>query len=101
MTEPVKSATEKLKTIEVRVVQWPDPFERTRRPFGGVINDVKYRLPFYLDDFKQALSFQCLTSILFIFCANFANAVAIGEVLGRAHLENFFICFSLMFIQFH
>lgn len=60
-----------------------DPFERTKRPFGGCINDIRNRFPYYLDDFKQALSFQCFTSILFIFFANFASAIALGEVLSE------------------
>uniref|UniRef100_A0A915K4V2 Bicarbonate transporter-like transmembrane domain-containing protein n=1 Tax=Romanomermis culicivorax TaxID=13658 RepID=A0A915K4V2_ROMCU len=61
----------------------PHPFQRTGRPFGGVINDLKHRLPYYLDDFRQALNFQCFTSILYLFFANFASAVAIGDVLGK------------------
>jgi hypothetical protein len=29
-----------------------NPFERTRVPFGGLIDDIKERYPHYLSDFK-------------------------------------------------
>jgi len=75
--EPSKSVEEKLFDVSSF-----DPFVRTGRPFGGVKNDLKKRFPFYLDDYLQALNFQCFTSTLYIFFANFASAVAIGDVLG-------------------
>lgn len=60
-----------------------DPFARTGKPFGGTIRDIRSRFPYYWDDIKTALNFQCVTSILFIFFANFASAVALGEVLSE------------------
>lgn len=67
------------------VVIEPDPFQRTGRPFGGLVNDLKNRLPFYADDYKSALNIQCITSTIFIFFANFAPAVAFGDVIGITH----------------
>lgn len=67
-----------------RVDHVKDSLRRTGRPFGGVIDDIKYRLPFYFRDYKDALNFQCVTSALFMFCANFASAVAFGEVMGKS-----------------
>ena len=32
-----------------------NPFERTRIPFGGLIDDIKQRYPHYLSDFKVTL----------------------------------------------
>jgi len=33
-----------------------NPFERTRVPFGGVIEDIKERYPQYLSDIKVAIN---------------------------------------------
>lgn len=50
----------------------------TRRPAGGLINDLKRRLPLYADDYKQGFHPKVLASTLFLFFACLANAIAFG-----------------------
>ncbi|XP_007893706.1 sodium bicarbonate cotransporter 3 isoform X7 [Callorhinchus milii] len=57
---------------------------RTGRFFGGLILDVKRKLPFYLSDYKDAFSLQCLASILFLYCACMSPVITFGGLLGEA-----------------
>nr|XP_046226635.1 anion exchange protein 2b isoform X1 [Scatophagus argus] len=60
-----------------------DPLERTRRPFGGMIQDVRRRYPKYLSDFKDALNSQCMAAIIFIYFAALSPAITFGGLLGE------------------
>ncbi|XP_072047600.1 band 3 anion transport protein-like isoform X2 [Amphiura filiformis] len=60
-----------------------DPLIRTRRVFGGLINDVKRRYPHYLSDFTDALNAQCLAAVFFIFFAALSPAITFGGLLGE------------------
>lgn len=51
---------------------------RTGRLFGGVVQDIARRLPWYADDFKQGAHPKVLASVLFLFFACLANAIAFG-----------------------
>lgn len=62
-----------------------DPLERTRRPFGGLIRDVRRRYPKYLSDFKDALDSQCMAAVIFIYFAALSPAITFGGLLGEAH----------------
>ncbi|XP_038244703.1 sodium bicarbonate cotransporter 3 isoform X6 [Dermochelys coriacea] len=57
---------------------------RTGRLFGGLILDIKRKAPFFLSDFKDALSLQCLASILFLYCACMSPVITFGGLLGEA-----------------
>ncbi|CAG10251.1 unnamed protein product, partial [Tetraodon nigroviridis] len=59
-----------------------DPLERTRRPFGGLIRDVRRRYPKYLSDFKDALNSQCMAAVIFIYFAALSPAITFGGLLG-------------------
>ncbi|MEZ6185377.1 MAG: sodium bicarbonate transporter family protein [Planctomycetota bacterium] len=50
----------------------------TRRFAGGLRNDLRRRLPLYLDDYKQGIHPKVLASTLFLFFACLANAIAFG-----------------------
>ena len=52
------------------------------RIFGGLIQDVKRKSIYYASDIKDALSLQCIASILFIFFASISPAITFGGVLG-------------------
>ncbi len=41
--------------------------QRTGRLFGGLIADVKRKLPWYFSDFKDAIHVQSLASIIYIY----------------------------------
>ena len=44
-----------------------DSLQFTRRPFGGLIADVKRKLPWFVSDFKDALHIQTVASIIYIY----------------------------------
>ena len=60
-----------------------DPLKRTGRLFGGLINDVKRRYPYYLSDFTDAFNLQCLMALIFIFFACLASCIAFGGLIGK------------------
>uniref|UniRef100_A0A8C7UEY3 Anion exchange protein n=1 Tax=Oncorhynchus mykiss TaxID=8022 RepID=A0A8C7UEY3_ONCMY len=60
-----------------------DPLQRTGRPFGGLIRDVKRRYPKYVSDFKDALNAQCAAAIIFIYFAALSPAITFGGLLGE------------------
>lgn len=58
------------------------------RIFGGLVLDVKRKLPFYWSDFRDSLSLQCLASILFLYCACMSPVITFGGLLGEATKGN-------------
>ena len=60
-----------------------DPFRKTNRPFGCLINEIKYRYSFYLSDFKDAFNLHCLIAFVFIFTVCVAPALSFGGILGK------------------
>ncbi|KAK4328619.1 hypothetical protein Pmani_000990 [Petrolisthes manimaculis] len=57
---------------------------RTGRIFGGLINDVKRKTPFYLSDFKDGFSVQSIASFIFIYFACLTPIITFGGLLGEA-----------------
>ncbi|XP_070840688.1 sodium bicarbonate cotransporter 3-like isoform X3 [Chaetodon trifascialis] len=62
--------------------------QKTGRIFGGLILDIKRKLPFYWTDIRDALSLQCLASILFLYCACMSPVITFGGLLGEATKGN-------------
>ncbi|XP_015786320.1 sodium-driven chloride bicarbonate exchanger isoform X3 [Tetranychus urticae] len=58
--------------------------KRTGRLFGGLINDVKRKAPWYLSDFKDALALQSIASVIFLYFACLAPIITFGGLLGDA-----------------
>ncbi|XP_022104609.1 sodium bicarbonate cotransporter 3-like isoform X2 [Acanthaster planci] len=56
----------------------------TGRPFGGLVADVRRRLPHYLSDYKDSLHLQCLASIFFMYFACITPVITFGGLLGEA-----------------
>uniref|UniRef100_A0A667ZRG8 Anion exchange protein n=1 Tax=Myripristis murdjan TaxID=586833 RepID=A0A667ZRG8_9TELE len=74
----------KLKAKEPKSLEdQDDPLERTGRPFGGLIRDVRRRYPKYISDFKDALNAQCMAAIIFIYFAALSPAITFGGLLGE------------------
>ena len=72
---------------------------RVTRLFGGFVNDIKNRYPYYLSDITDALQMQCLASIFFIFFAVISPVVTFGGVLGQkteGYLVSTLVLFSLI-----
>ena len=57
---------------------------RSGRIFGGLINDIRRKAPWYLSDYKDALNPQCLASFVFIYFAVLAPVITFGGLLGEA-----------------
>ncbi|KAL3854846.1 hypothetical protein ACJMK2_014085 [Sinanodonta woodiana] len=57
---------------------------RTGRLFGGLINDVKRKIPHFLSDFKDGFHIQCVASVIFMFLATLTPNVTFGGLLGQA-----------------
>ncbi|XP_035235722.1 sodium bicarbonate cotransporter 3 isoform X3 [Anguilla anguilla] len=62
--------------------------QRTGRFCGGLVQDVRRKIPFYLSDIRDALSLQCLASILFLYCACMSPVITFGGLLGEATKGN-------------
>ena len=56
----------------------------TGRFCGGLIDDLKRKLPFYISDFRDGLNFQCLSSIMFMYFACLSPIITFGGLLGTA-----------------
>ncbi|VDI60796.1 solute carrier family 4 (sodium bicarbonate transporter), member 10 [Mytilus galloprovincialis] len=63
--------------------QKDDTLVRTGRLFGGLIKDVKRKIPFYVSDFRDGLHIQCIGSILFMYLATLAPNITFGAFLGQ------------------
>lgn len=62
------------------IVDQNDELRFTGRFAGGLRADIARRLPHYVDDFRQGLNTKVLASVLFLFFACIANAVAFGAL---------------------
>ncbi|AWO96201.1 putative sodium bicarbonate cotransporter 3-like isoform 2 [Scophthalmus maximus] len=62
--------------------------QRTGRIFGGLVNDVRRKVPFLWSDVRDAVSLQCLASVLFLYCACMSPVVTFGGLLGEATKGN-------------
>ncbi|XP_013922758.1 PREDICTED: sodium-driven chloride bicarbonate exchanger [Thamnophis sirtalis] len=58
--------------------------QRTGKLFGGLVLDIKRKVPFLLSDFTDAFSLQCLASFLFLYCACMSPVITFGGLLGEA-----------------
>ncbi|XP_026669470.1 electrogenic sodium bicarbonate cotransporter 1 isoform X7 [Ceratina calcarata] len=61
---------------------------RSGRLFGGLINDIRRKAPFYLSDFKDALALQCVASFIFLYFACLSPIITFGGLLGEATGKN-------------
>eukprot|EP00095_Tigriopus_kingsejongensis_P009937 maker-scaffold1000_size72005-snap-gene-0.9 protein:Tk09937 transcript:maker-scaffold1000_size72005-snap-gene-0.9-mRNA-1 annotation:"anion exchange" len=55
-----------------------NPLKRTNVPFGGVINDIRKRYPWYWSDIRDGLNGQVLAATIFIYFACLSGAIAFG-----------------------
>ncbi|XP_051487536.1 anion exchange protein 4 [Apus apus] len=61
-----------------------EELERTGRLFGGLLRDIRRKVPWYGSDFWDALHPQCLSAVLYIYLATVTNAITFGGMLGDA-----------------
>ncbi|CAL8354175.1 unnamed protein product [Arctogadus glacialis] len=70
--------------------------QRTGRLFGGLVADVCRKAPFLVSDLRDALSLQCLASVLFLYCACMSPVITFGGLLGEATHGNISAIESLL-----
>ncbi|KAJ8936697.1 hypothetical protein NQ314_012196, partial [Rhamnusium bicolor] len=73
-----------------------DPLERTRRPWGGLINDIKRRYPYYISDITDGVNAQCLAAAIFMYFAAVSGAIAFGGLTGDKTNNNIGISETLL-----
>jgi len=57
---------------------------RTGRLFGGLIDDIKRKAPFYKSDFTDAFAIQSVASVTFLYFASLSPIITFGGLLGDA-----------------
>ncbi|XP_065570769.1 sodium bicarbonate cotransporter 3-like isoform X3 [Artemia franciscana] len=57
---------------------------RSGKLFGGLINDLKRKKPWYFSDFKDAFSLQCIAAFTFLYFACLTPIVTFGGLLSDA-----------------
>ena len=87
-----KNPSEKPKEIdeeeEEQKIREESGLTRTGKLFGGLINDIKRKKPWYLSDFRDAMSLQCVASYVFIYFACLTPIITFGGLLGDATGNN-------------
>lgn len=66
----------------------PEGLQYTGAPFGGIIGDLKRRLPHYANDFIEGLHVKTISSTLFLYFACIAPAVIFGGVIATETNNN-------------
>merc|ERR1719186_424735 len=59
-----------------------DSLQFTGRLFGGLMADIRRKLPWYVSDFTDAFHIQTLASIIYIYLATVTKAITFGGFLG-------------------
>lgn len=74
-----------------------DPLERTNRPWGGLINDLRRRYPHYKSDILDGLNAQCAAAAIFMYFAAVSGAIAFGGLAGMKTENQMGISENLLF----
>ncbi|KRX66588.1 Sodium-driven chloride bicarbonate exchanger, partial [Trichinella sp. T9] len=62
--------------------------KRTHKLFGGLMADIKRKIPWYASDFKDAFNLQCVAAFLYMYFAMLAPIVTFGGLLEEATDRN-------------
>ncbi|XP_042866238.1 sodium-driven chloride bicarbonate exchanger-like isoform X4 [Penaeus japonicus] len=57
---------------------------RTGRLFGGLVNDLKRKKPWYWSDFRDGISIQSIATFFFLYFACLTPIITFGGLLGEA-----------------
>lgn len=85
---PEKQPEEEDEEEEQQRVREQSGLARSGVLFGGFINDVKRKAPWYLSDFKDALATQCIASWIFLYFACLSPIITFGGLLAEATGKN-------------
>ncbi|CAF3643219.1 unnamed protein product [Rotaria sordida] len=84
-------------TVEEHVGHELDPsLKRTGRFCGGLITDIKRKARFYLSDITDAISFQSVAAIIFLYFACLSPIITFGGLLSKATDNNMAAIESLL-----
>lgn len=67
------------------------------RLFGGLFDDIKRKVVWYLSDIKDVFALQCISSIVFLYFACIAQIITFGGLLAEYTGNNIV---SYLFIYF-
>ncbi|UJR30669.1 hypothetical protein I4U23_018193 [Adineta vaga] len=74
---------------EIDLTSHADPtLKASRKPFHGLFVDIRNKLPFYISDFTDCASLQCIAATLYLYLVCLCSVVAFGGMLGSA-TENY------------
>lgn len=54
------------------------------RPFHGLFVDIRNKIPFYISDYTDCASLQCIAATLYLYLVCLCSVVAFGGMLGAA-----------------
>lgn len=60
-----------------------DPLRRTGRLFGGLVKDIKRKIPHLKSDYLDAVNFRCLISVIFVYFSFLAPAITFAALLSE------------------
>lgn len=60
-----------------------NPLERTNRPWGGLINDIKRRYPMFKSDIVDGLNPETLAATIFMYFAALSTAITFGGLCSE------------------
>jgi hypothetical protein len=87
-----KEERAKVKEISELIHAVPDPFAHdhvdptlkgSKKPFNGIVQDIKRKLKFYASDFTDCLNLQCVATTLYMYLVSLCSLVAFGGMLGK------------------
>jgi len=87
-----KEERTKVKEIAELIHAEPDPsahdhadptLKGSKKPFNGILQDVKRKLKFYVSDFTDCLNLQCVATTLYMYLVSLCSLVAFGGMLGK------------------
>lgn len=60
-----------------------NPLERTKRPWGGLINDIKRRYPMFKSDFLDGMNSETIAATIFMYFAALSTAITFGGLCSE------------------
>ncbi|CAF2512655.1 unnamed protein product [Rotaria sp. Silwood2] len=70
---------------EIDLTPHTDPnLKASKKPFHGLFVDIKNKLPFFVSDFTDCASLQCIAATLYLYLVCLCSVVAFGGMLGAA-----------------
>nr|NVI75900.1 Na[+]-driven anion exchanger 1 [Cucujiformia] len=85
---PEYSADELDEEEEEQKLRDESGLSRTGVLFGGLMNDLRRKAPWYWSDFTDALSTQCIASWIFLYFACLSPIITFGGLLSQATGKN-------------